>query len=236
MKAFDRITAALSMVGFTAFGEAPEAEAVQLAMRVLNSMLGEWSTKAYYNPRQWMATAVATGAPSLSLGVGGDFTVNPVEIQQVSIELGTTVWTVPVKNLSEYQRMVTKQTQGVPQMCSWDRQDPVSRLYFWPCPISGYTVRLVGMDTIPRITSPHADLDLPDWYDEAVEYNLAKRLLPHIPGLVGSEMLQLIHAGASTAMSGIRARNLSMREPRIVSDFGGVGQGDSYWTWEGRVV
>ena len=235
MNAYDRITAALSMVGFAAFGEAPEAEAVQLAMRVLNSMLGEWSTKPYYNPRQWMATAVAAGAPSLSLGDGGDFSTNPVDIRQVTLELGTTVWRVPLKTLQEYELMTVKTTPGVPQMCAWDRQEPLSRIYFWPIPIVGYTVRLVGIDAIPRLSTPHDTLDLPDWYDETVEYNLAKRLLPHMPGLVGSDMLSIIQATAATSMSGIRARNLRMRQTRTVSDFrmGGAG---TYWTWPGRVV
>jgi len=235
VNAYDRITSALGMVGFAAFGEAPEPEAVQLAMRVLNSMLGEWSTKPYYNPRQWMATAVAAGAPSLSLGDGGDFSVNPVDIRQVTVEMGTTVWRVPIKTLQEYERMVVKTTQGVPQMCGWDRQDPQSLLYFWPVPIAGYTVRLVGIDAIPRLATPHDDLDLPDWYDEAVEYNLAKRLLPHMPGLVGADMLGIIQATAATSLSGIRARNLKMRQTRNVSDFQS-GQGGSYWTWPGRVV
>lgn len=235
MNAYDLIRDALMLVGFAAFGEAPEAEAAQLAVRTLNNMLGEWSSKSIYNPRQFNGTVVASGQPSITLGPGGDISTNPTEITQVTLEMGTTVWTIGRRTLKEYERITVKQTPGIPSVVAWDRQDPVSTLYFWPVPYVGYTIRVIGFDSIPRLTVPQDDLDLPEIYSEAIVYGLAKRLLPFFPGLTDPNILPIIHGTAATALSGIKRLNNNMRSNRMVSDLGG-GPGSSYWTWPGRVV
>lgn len=235
MRAYDRILSALGLVGFASFGDAPDPDAAALAVRVLNAMLGEWSVKGYYNPRQFVGTFTSVGSPSISLGAGGDITTNPVEIRAVQVELGASVWPIRMRALEEYHRLFAKTTRGIPQMCAWDEQTPVSAIWFWPVPMVGYTIRVIGFDSIAQITNAQDTINLPDWYAEAIDYNLAKRLLPHLPGLVDPNLLPMLHEVAGSSLSAIKSRNRGMRDVQMVSDFDGHGGGE-YMTWAGRVV
>lgn len=235
MIAYDLINDALALVGFSAFGEAPEPEAAALGMRCLNSLLAEWSTKAHMNPRQFVGTFVSTGTPSISLGTGGNISTNPVDIAQVTVESGPTVWRVRPQTLAEYQRTYNKTTPGVPRFCAWDRQAPLSQLYLFPVPPAGYTIKVVGRDAIPSITAPQSTLSLPDYYAEAVTFVLAKRMLPFMPSTNDPAVIAKIEEGAASAVNGIKALNRKMRDQRLVSDLA-PGRDSSYWTWSGRWV
>ena len=247
VKALDVITDALSLVGFTSCGEAPEAEASALAVRTLNRMLLEWSTKSVYSPAQYDQSCPSNGTASYLLGDvdGGptpDISTSPKAIMQVTIEQGIVVWPTSLGTLADWHKIMPKTIQGVPSSAFWDYQQGQSRLYLWPIPVSNMTVRIVGIQDIATIRNAQSEILLPADYEEALVYNLAKRLMPHFPPSADAnpKALEEIIFIANSSLSGIKRRNANMREMRVLSDFPGVGNAgggnDGYLNWRGRAV
>lgn len=247
VKALDVISDALALVGFISFGEAPEAEASALAVRTLNRMLLEWSTKSIYSPAQYDRSCPSNGTASYLLGdvTGGptpDIDTSPKAILQVTIEQGIVIWPATLGTLADWHKIMPKTIQGVPSQAFWDYQQGQSHLYLWPIPVANMTVRVVGIQDIATIRNAQSDILLPDDYQEALVYNLAKRLMPYMPPSADAnpKALEEIIFTANSSLSGIKRRNSNMRDMRIVSDFPGIGHAaggnDGYLNWRGRAV
>ena len=249
MKALPILTDALALVGFVSFGEAPEAEASALAVRTLNGMLLEWSTKSIYSPAQYDKTCPSNGSTTYVLGSSDDvptpdFATAPKDIRQVSIEQpgGVVVWaTGTLRTLADWALAMPKTIQGIPSTAFWDFQQGQSRLYLFPAAPSGYLIRVVGNADIPTIKNTQGEIDLPNEYQEALVYNLAKRLVPFMPPSADANPAALdeIRFIANTSLSGIKRRNQMMRFDAIHSDFPEVGNGhgnDGYLAWRGRAI
>ena len=249
MKALPIISDALALVGFVSFGEAPEAEASALAVRTLNGMLLEWSTKSIYSPAQYDKTCPSNGSTTYVLGSSDavpspDFLTAPKEIRQVSIEQpgGVVVWsTRALRTLADWALAMPKTIQGIPSTAFWDFQQGQSRLYLLPAAPAGYLIHVVGNSDIATIKNAQGEIDLPDEFHEALVYNLAKRLMPFMPPSADANQAALdeVRFIANTSLSGIKRRNQMMRFDAIQSDFPGVNNGrgnDGYLAWRGRAV
>lgn len=249
MKALPILSDALALVGFVSFGEAPEAEASALAVRALNGMLLEWSTKSIYSPAQYDKTCPSNGSTTYVLGSSvdvpdPDFATAPKDIRQVSVEQpgGVVVWNSGApRTLADWALTMPKTIQGIPTRVFWDYQQGQSRLYLFPAAPVGYLIRVVGNADIPTIKNAQGEIELPDEYQEALVYNLAKRLMPFMPPSADANPAALdeIRFIANTALSGIKRRNQMMRFDSIQSDFPTLASGrgnDGYLAWRGRAV
>jgi len=247
VKALPIITDALNLAGFVSFGEAPESEAAALAVRTLNGMLLEWSTKSLYSPAQYDQSCPANGTASYLLGTvaGGDtpdIATTPKAILQVTTEQGVVVYPTSLGSLADWRAIMPKNIQGIPRQAFWDYQQGQSHLYLWPIPVANMTIRIVGVSDIPMVANAQGDIDLPADYQEALVYNLADRLLPFMPPSADTNavVFDKIKYLANTSLSGIKRRNSNMRELRVASDFPNPGPrgggNDGYLVWGGRAI
>lgn len=229
----DVITDALSLVDFAQFGEAPEAEAEKLAVRTLNGMLGEWSTKNLINPK-FTSIAVTpqvndrvTLSATPPTGVTPDVGIDFFNLSGVTAELGPVVYTLSPISLYEYERLSIKQIVAPPSLYAFDAQSPVGTIYLYPRPLASMLVRITGT---PRIgaTAAQQTIDLDDAYYEGIVYNLACRLYPHLKRDVGIDQ-EIIYI-AKTALTGWRQRNIKMRQKKARTGFAQGQTGSGYWT------
>lgn len=208
-----------------------------LALRQLNGMLAGWSTKDLINYSQTTITipAPTNGNTYVSFGSDGvtvpDSATRFVQVKEVHIKMGVSVFVPTIVTFTEYDRTFTKQTTGIPQICAYDYQFPIAKLYMWPIPLGNTTVDVIGVKEIGYATSFQGTLDLPNWWHDPIVYNLAVRL-----GLfIGSPPDEQVSMFASHSLSGLKQLNSKMRTPNLSPDFGPT-LSVPYQTWAGRVV
>jgi hypothetical protein len=68
-------------------------------------------------------------------------------------------------------------TSGFPQSVFLDSGYPLATLYVWPAPSSLYEIHLLLLNPLIRIADVATDINLPDEYQDAIFWNLCKRLL-----------------------------------------------------------
>lgn len=223
---------ALSLADFIQFGEAPPAEAQALAVRTLNGMLGEWSTKRYMDPLQRSYDCVPANPGKIIIGT--DTTTNPapdivadlIYIETVMAIQGQIVFPLSPRSLSEYMELSVKTLTAIPKVYAWDYQKPNGTIWLYPQALSNLAMRVVGMPKID-LTGSQSIIDLDDTYSEALVYNLAVRLYPHLKRDAGID--QTIVEIARRAETGLKDRNRRMRMRRAKVPFGVTPSDTSYW-------
>lgn len=239
LRVYDLISDALVLVGALGVSDGDDLNenVGNLALRQLNGMLAGWSVKDLINYSQTTITipAPTNGNTYVSFGSDGvtvtDSAIRLIQVKEVHIKMGVSVFVPQIVTFAEYDRAFTKQTTGIPQICAYDYQFPISKLYMWPIPLGNTTVDVIGVKELGYATSFQGTLDLPDWWRDAIVYNLAVRLGPFI----GNPPDEQVSISASHSLSGIKQINNKMRTPNLSSDFGS-GLSGSYQTWAGRVV
>ena len=181
MKALDVITDALSLV-VSPHSARRRSEASALAVRTLNRMLLEWSTKSVYSPAQYDQSCPSpTGQPLTFGDVGGGPTPG------ISTSPGDHAGHDRARHrrLADVARHPGRLAQDHAEDDPWRPELGVlglpagqSRLYLWPIPVANMTVRIVGIQDIATIRNAQSEILLPADCEEALVYNLAKRLMP----------------------------------------------------------
>lgn len=230
----DVITDAGSLIDFVQFGEAPEPEFELLAVRTLNGLLGEWSTKRWINPKQSVKSCVPASrqvvvmGTDLTTGVTPDIAADFISLQKVTATLGSVVYTLTPIALAEWEALSIKQMQAIPAVYAFDYQQPIGRLYLYPQLNGPYTITVTGMPKL-ALTGPQSTIDLDDTFYDAVVYNLACRLYPHLKRDAGLD--REISFTARAALTGIRMRATRMRAQKAQTGIGSGGNlGSGYWT------
>lgn len=228
----DVVTDALSLIDFIQFGEAPPAEAQALAVRTLNGMLGEWSTKRYMDPLQRSYDCVPVNPGKIIIGT--DTTTTPAPdivadltyIDSVMAIQGQIVFRLMPRSLAEYMELSVKTLTSIPRIYAWDYQKPNGTIWLYPQALSNLALRVVGMPKID-LTGSQSTIALDDTYSEALVYNLAVRLYPHLKRDAGID--QTIVEIARRSETGLKDRNRRMRMRRARVPFGSTGADSSYW-------
>lgn len=242
MNIYNIISMALAKIGAVAPGVAPSARDAQLAVQELNNMLYEWSSKSIYTNNQTNQVCPANGTNHITMGtdangVPGDMPVNYTHIYNVTIELGTTVWSVPVRTLSEYNSVFPKNTAGVPKLAFWDYDQHLqSKLYLWPIIPASYNIRVLGIGQTGTADNAQSDLNIPEIYTSGLVSGLAVRLIPYYNATFDPNMLNLIEKQAHSAMTGIKRMNNNMRNNDVMPDFKPNSNPSNYWNWPGRTT
>ena len=232
INAYNCIVDALSILDAVQLGEAPEAGVGMLAVRTLNRLLGEWSTKPYINPLQ--AYYVQAPANSDHLIVGTDTTTETpdiltyfAEITSVSARMGSVVYKMRSVTLADYQETSVKQTTAPPRIWAWDRQSPNSNIWLWPRALSGISLCVVGTPKLPTISNPQDTLDLDSTWEEAITANLAARLYPFFRRDNGMD--KELEVQANKSLDGLKRRARKMLNRPASSAYGASGVSDDYW-------
>ena len=230
----DVISDAGSLTDFIQFGEAPEPEFEALAVRTLNGMLGEWSTKQWINPNQLSLSCTPANpqevvmGTDLTTGVTPDIQADFMTLQQVTALNGSIVYTLQPVSLAEWQTLSVKTVIAIPAVYAYDYQQPIGRLFLFPQLNYGMTITVTGTPKL-TLTGAQSTIALDDTFYEAVVYNLAVRIYPHLKRDAGMD--PSIMTTAKTALTGLRNRAQKMRSQRTKTGIGSGGSlGSGYWT------
>ncbi len=187
------IQGALELLGVIDPEDPPSAAMYAGAYRRLNLMLGSWSLQPLTIPvtaREVFPLVSGKGSTTnpYTVGPGGDLnTSRPAELEGVGLLLAP-VGTAPAVEISRpqltddmYQFTAIKDLAKSLFTTAYYNATfagGLGSLYLWPVPnTSVNSIALYRLQQLAQFTSPTALYDFPEGADEAVEYNLAKRLL-----------------------------------------------------------
>lgn len=214
-------------------GGGPPPEWQARTVRVLNQLLGEWTLRFGFNPKQLTFTVTPTQPDRIIIGTdlttipAPDIEMELADITSITIENGPVVYQTSRINLAEYEAITVKTVTSIPRVWAWDYQSPNSNIWLYPRPFSSLVVRITGTQRIDAVSS-QATIDLPDEYYKALVYNAAAMLYPYFPRDAGIEKEIIWQARSS--LEGIRARNRRMRMGKAVSAYTSSQPAQSLWT------
>ena len=235
--AADLITDALSMIDVIAVGETPNAYWTQLGVRLLNGLFGQWQTKGIYNPILAQGEFVTTtNNPIITLGydvsdpltpILGDIPVMFGDITDVQIQLGSVVYRLSKGPIGEYFAKSVRQSISVPNFYALDYQLPITKLYLYPSPQVGLTVRVIGSKKIELIKESQEATVFDEIYRDAILFNLAASLYPFFKTEAGLDKEIIYKAKAS--VEGLRAKSIAMKMKNLKNPYYSPSNDQSYW-------
>jgi hypothetical protein len=186
-------TGALGLLGVIDPEDTPSAPMLADAFRRLNMMLGSWSLQSLTIPviaREDFPIVAGKGGTNnpYTIGPGGDFdTTRPADLEGVGLVLAPIGSAPPVEITRAlltdemYQLLAIKDlTNSLFTNAYYNATfaGGLGQLFLWPVPDQTINrIAIYRAQQLERFTSPTAAYDFPEGADEAVEYNLAKRLL-----------------------------------------------------------
>lgn len=178
----DLITRALRRARAIGKDQVPTADEAADALAELNSMLDEWwnDSLAVYHVLQ-ENFALVVGAATRTIGTGGQFnTTRPLALLAGCFTRrdGKDTPLVVLTDRTQYDRLVSKTTQGMPQYVFYDAAMPLGTLYFWPVPDQADTVFLNSPARLQGTLALNTTVQLPPAYDKLVVSGLAIELAP----------------------------------------------------------
>lgn len=231
------INDALSLIGYVAFGEAPEAEAAQLGARTLQGMLADFSISGLINPKLRTATITmpfeesSTGTYMTvgSADVTNDIPFDIMDLIDVKLNLGPIVYNLEQISYEEYMALSLKTTPAVPRYFAFDYQEPQGKIYLYMSAMSGFTATVIYRPRLTQIVNNQSLIDLDLYWQQALVYNLATRLYPHLPGPAGLD--QNIIYFAKKSIEHIKDRNHKMNKHKAIPGYKSNNKyTDSFWT------
>lgn len=215
------IMASMKDAGFLGSGESPSDEDVNDAFNKLNWMIDEWSQQrtAVFHLVEKVVTT--TGSSTYTVGPGGQFDMarRPSAVHSAvwrQTPGGGTPMDFPLDVIDayqDYQRVTAKLANGPPQLVFLDTNWPTGTLYVWPVPpASIYQLRLLFSMVLSQFTSLVEEISLPPAYESAINWNLAKRLLPSVGEVQPNP---LVVAMAKSSFSLIQRTNAQPRRLRM---------------------
>jgi hypothetical protein len=228
----DVIASAARVINYLASGETlPNADATD-ALRVLNQMLSAWSTKkkVVFTLTRSVFNLIAN-QQTYTYGTGGDFNAaRPPEISYASIisnanpaqpvELPCPIWTDKA-----WQEIRVKNTATTLPLGLYDDGGfPMRNISFWAIPTSSLTqVAFYAWTALSQFADLMTDYTFPPGYDEAIKYNLARRLAAEWPGTVFSADARML---AMESLATIKSANPDL--PKLRCDEALTGKGGNY--------
>lgn len=176
------IEAAFGNLGIAQEGEALTPRMYQDGLRALNLLIKTWGA----HPRLWImeegSLAMVADTPSYVI------TPKPLRITEARYRNTASQIDVPMSEMSrqEYFDQPNKTTSpSIPVNFYFDPQTATGTLYLWPCPstttASAYTVKYTYVRRMESMVATNDELDLPQEWQEAVIWNLSKRLAAQYP-------------------------------------------------------
>lgn len=159
--------------------------------------------------------------------ITGNIPVNIANIQSIQVDLGSIVYQPRQVTLEEYLSISVKDTTAPPTVYAWDFQQPISKLYFWPKPLTNMNIRVVGSASIASIANTQSNIEIDQMYYTALLYNLATKIYPFLKRDAGMDP-QMIYL-AKTSVSGLRSRTQAMRSRHVTVPYGGNSGASDYW-------
>ncbi len=146
----------------------------------LNNMVSNWSAEGLivpYNTTE--ALTLVVGKASYTIGSGGDFnTIRPLRIVNAFIrDSNNDDYPIDVTMTeAEYNAISIKDADERPTRLYYDPQYALGKIYFDYEPSTAETLYLISEKPITELATLSTVVDLPDFYKEALIYNLAVRI------------------------------------------------------------
>lgn len=193
----DIIQSALVMTGTLSQGESPAPGDVNDAFRRLNRMVSGWKNQRLTMTGEEINDYALVGSQSeYWIGPGGDFNqFRPTFLEYCGLVLTNTTpdteIKVPIITVKDWSyQSVKDQTSTQPTQVYYDTTFQTtglhagqSKLIFWPVPTDVNSVRLYCPKPIAEFADLSTAYTLPEGYEDALEYNLAVRLIQAGMGL-----------------------------------------------------
>jgi hypothetical protein len=236
--ALDLITAAFEGLNVFLPGESIPAPQALKALGWLNRMIGGWAVESLTIPaiaRRELPVTAGKGGPSnpYSVGPGGDYDIPrpPSQANLVGAGLMLNASTPPVEipravlTDDAYDGIAIKELQNV--LFTSVYYNPtyaatgLGTLHLWPVPDTALnTLILYLQEPLSRFADLATTYYLPDGYDDAIVYNLQRRLAKPWGAVVDAELI----AQATRSLMLVKRANLKLTD--IPSDFPRMGDLD----------
>lgn len=216
------ISGAFNVLGMYEAGESPTAAESSGALRRLNNLIRRWSLEHFTIPFVARTVkAITANQASYTVGTGGDINiVRPAVLEGVGLLLNDAqpfpveiprglmsddAWqAVPVKDLTN-----PLFTDGY---YNPTYSGQLGTLTLWPVPTDDTTsVVVYALQQLGTFADTTTSYDVPDGYEEALEYQLALRLAtpygrpipPELPGLAASALAVIKRANAGARLNDV---------------------------------
>lgn len=220
--ALQLITTAFQTLGVYAPGDAIADADAQDGFRRLNAMMGSWALQPLTIPviaREVFDLVSGQGSPTnpYTIGPGGDFdTSRPLQLEGAGLVLGNSSPAIelPRGMLTDdaYEAIQVKTLTNalftdVYYNATFD--DGFGRIYLWPVPDSADNdLVLYRLQQLSAFVSLTAAYDLPNGYEEAMSYNLARRLAMPYGKPLNPDLLDL----ATQSLATIKRANTKLTD------------------------
>lgn len=202
----DLITAALKKIGCVAPGESPDASEASDGLLEMNRMLSSWSNEGLfiYAITQETPLVLTGGKATYTLGTGGDIGTRPKSIEAALIRNGSIDYPLNIFSLSQFAAIQNKSVQSnYPTDLYDDGGYPLRTITLFPVPSTGVSLILFTKHALSAIATLDTAITLPEGFEDAIIYNLAKRLAPEYGKAWGVENEE----AAVRSIAGIKRAN-----------------------------
>lgn len=180
----DLILLSLREAGVVGVGQTAQAQDFNDSLKLLNGMISQWRRRRWLVYHLVETTFQANGALFYTVGPTGDFDiVRPDTIesaffrQNVSTVPNNVDYPLkPLRARENYNEIALKSLASFPQVFFYDSGWPLGKLYVWPLPDDSYELHINTKAVLQEFASLTDEIDLPPEYEEALHYNLARRL------------------------------------------------------------
>lgn len=188
----DLIAGAFRVLGVLAADEIPSASEQSNAFDSLNRMMDSWANERltlFATSRD--TYALTPGLNPHTIGTGGTFNVTrPIRIDRASLVLANSSNAeLPLNILDDegWQLAQGKTTQGTPVYLWPETKYPLINLWLNPVPLNADTLVLYTWQQLGRFAAATSTVAFPPGYEEAILFNLAKRLAPEYGATLSPE-------------------------------------------------
>lgn len=240
MTAFELIKSALIMTGALAQGEDPSNADAQDGLTRLNRLVSGWKNQRLTCfVTEENVYPLVSNQQEYTIGPGGNFNqFRPQFLDYCGLILANTSPAVEIKTpiitVKDWSyQSVKAQTSTQPTRVYYYTQFPSSgasaglgKLIFWPKPTVANSIRLYCPKPIDEFADLTTDYEFPPGYEDALEYNLAVRLIQAGMGL--REHLSDIVPMARETLAGIKRVNF---QPVTASIDPALWPSQPGWNW-----
>lgn len=233
----DVVTAALQASGVAGDGQTPSSVNITRGFNCLRRMLAAWQVQRYLVPTLRTFSKLATGATSYTVGPGADFDTG-VRVNRIASayvvqnNIGGTPVSLPLADLGSrenYNLLAVKLLQSLPTHYFLDNNWPLGNAYFWPIPTNIYTLYISVAADFAFPANLDDTYDLPAEYEEAIHYNLAKRIAADYQLPLSDDIDKLAKAGYNV----IRKANVQVPEMQMPGIITGRRSGFNIYNADG---
>ena len=170
----------LRKIGVYQVGEDVSADDFTDCLEELNAMLDTWSNNSLISPVKTRISKVLTpNTSSYTIGSGGAIeTTRPSRIEHAFVrDSSGNDFSLNEIGLGQYNDIQLKTETGMPFDYYFENSSPLAKIYLFPVPDLAYTLYADAWYTFTNYVA-NDSITLPLGYEDAIVYNLAKRLAP----------------------------------------------------------